>query len=260
MFFIISEKIKSKYFQKSKFALLIKNKNENLAKILIKGYHINEENERSNNYRLEEKIRNIEDLQIKNGAMDKNEKLLNMFIESIVSLNSWKNSKIENEILRKINWNIDKKEEDSVVPQYVFINTNKNLPLSQTSLFSKLDTEDEDDANLYKLGICRTFISKEIKSNIVKKVNDNIFKVYSQCNPNKIREICKNETIPENYEKIIDKYNKDGYKLIGFAGKLMKMSYLNCQKIEQSRCETNMVFLGFVVYRVILDGYKSSYS
>ena len=137
---LISEKIKSKYFHKSKFALLIKNipqkkieeKNENLAKILIKGYHINEENERSNNYRLEEKIRNIEDLHIKNGAMDKNEKLLNMFIESIVSLNSWKNSKIENEILRKINWNIDKKEEDSVVPQYVFINT--NTPLETVSI------------------------------------------------------------------------------------------------------------------------------
>ena len=38
------------------------------------------------------------------------------------------------------------------------------------------------------------------------------------------------------------------------------MNYLQCQKIERNKCESNMIFLGFVFYREIKGGYNPGYS
>ena len=42
--------------------------------------------------------------------------------------------------------------------------------------------------------------------------------------------------------------------------KIVKMNYLQCQKIERNKCESNMIFLGFVFYREIKGGYNPGYS
>ena len=38
----------------------------------------------------------------------------------------------------------------------------------------------------------------------------------------------------------------------------MKMNYLQSQKIERIKCESNMIFLGFAIYKVNYNGYKSN--
>ena len=64
----------------------------------------------------------------------------------------------------------------------------------------------------------------------------------------------------ENYNEVIDIYKKGGYNIIGICGKKMKMNYIQSQRVERSKCESNMIFLGFVVYKVNINDYKNAYS
>ena len=45
------------------------------------------------------------------------------------------------------------------------------------------------------------------------------------------------------------KYREEGNEVLSLCGKKVKMSYLQCQRIERKKCESNMIFLGFVFYR-----------
>ena len=200
------------------------------------------------------------------GLADKNDELSIMFIESLSSLNSWKNNEVENKLFKETNWNIESREsndeEETLVFQYVYPDLKQkesssfylpNLSSSQASVNSNSETEDGEEEkekeilSQYKLGICRTFDycdDIKIKSNIVKEVNGNLYKIYSEGDP---------------YE-MIEQYKNEGYTIIGISGKKMKMNYLQSQKIQRIKCESNMIFLGFVIYKVNYDGYKSAYS
>jgi magnesium-transporting ATPase (P-type) len=260
-----------------------------VKKITEIGYNQNEINEKDKKFILSDKTGNVDHLsqkifEHKNDNMSKNEELSLMFIESLSSLNSWKNNEIENQLFKEINWNLEKRqnendEEESLVYQYVFPQSKpKNntscvtipiLSSSQSSINTNYDYEDEEEQkekellSAYKLGICRTFDYSEenkLKSNIVKAINEKYFKVYSQGEPDLIKEKCRKETIPENYNEMVDKYKKEGYNIIGVSGKKMKINYVQSQRIERNKCESNMIFLGFAVYKVTFDNYKDAYS
>ena len=59
-----------------------------------------------------------------NIVMTKNDELSLMFVESLSSLNSWKNNEIENKLFKEINWNLEKREnendEESLISHYIF--------------------------------------------------------------------------------------------------------------------------------------------
>ena len=244
------------------------NINKNKVRIEIKGFYLNEIKQNSSIFSLSEQTENIsqlsEKINLKNNLNDKNDELSKMFIESMSSLNSWKTNEIENELFQEINWNIEKREnQESLVSQYVFpkCNINDNISSSSISLSpsflnsnSEIKENEEKELSSYKLGICRTFGKLEenkIKSNIVKEINEKIFKVYSDGNPYLIKEKCRKETIPNNFYEIYEKNKQIGYDILGFSGKKLKMNYLQSQKVERIKCETNMTFLGIVIYKII---------
>ena len=247
-----------------------KKNEEKDQKIEMKGFQQNEIREEDSKFQLGNKIDNIEHLSQKiNNINNKNDALSTMFIEGLSSLNSWKNESLENEILKKTEWNLEKREneEDGVVFQYVYPhnkinnisnyqNSSKNLSSSQDSINSLTETEDGEEErerqilSSYRLGICKIFEKdKNIKSNIVKEMNDKFYRVYSQGDPESIKNICKSDTLPDDYEKIILKNREEGNEVLGICGKKVKMSYLQCQRIERKKCESNMIFLGFVFYK-----------
>ena len=262
---------------------LEKEKGENNAKEIepknksleMRGFQLNELKKDNKSFELGQKMDNVEHLSQKvnniNNLNNKNDELGIMFIEGLSSLNSWKNEEIGKEIMKKIRWNLEKREtdEDGVIYQYVYpqikdnitnnnlnINTNNNLASSQESINSLTETEDGEEEkekqilSSYKLGICKIFEKeKNIKSNIVKEMNDKFYKIYSEGDPALIKTICKKESIPENYDEIILKNNNEGNEIISLCGKKVKMNYLQCQRIERNKCESNMIFLGFVYYR-----------
>ena len=239
-------------------------------KVEMKGFQRNEIKEDNKVFELGNKMDNVEHLSQKiNNINNKNDEMGLMFIEGLSSLNSWKNEEVGKEIMEKIRWNLEKREneEDGVIYQYVYpqnkdnnitnINiTNNNLASSQESVNSLTETEDGEEEkerqilSSYKLGICKIFEKeKNVKSNIVKEINDKFYKIYSEGDPQLIKTMCKKETIPENYDEIISKNNKDGNEIMSLCGKKVKMNYLQCQRIERNKCESNMIFLGFVYYK-----------
>ena len=251
----------------------INQKKENKA-VKIKGFHQNEIIEDKKKFNLGAKIQNVEHLSqkltnSKNNIIEKKEELSIMFVESLSSLNSWKNNEIENEIFKEVNWNLEKSQnenkEESLVYQYIFPKVKSSSQKSKLLNIEQLNKEDEKEEELlskYKLGICRIFEENEnnLKTNIVKEVNGNLYKIYSEGNPNLIKEKCRNETIPGNFNEILGKYKEKGYNVIGLAGKKMKMNYIQSQRIDRTKCECNMIFLGFAICGVDYDGYKSAYS
>jgi len=239
-------------------------------KVEMKGFQRNEIKEDNKVFELGNKMDNVEHLSQKiNNINNKNDEMGLMFIEGLSSLNSWKNEELGKEIMEKIRWNLEKREneEDGVIYQYVYpqnkdnnitnINiTNNNLASSQESVNSLTETEDGEEEkerqilSSYKLGICKIFEKeKNVKSNIVKEINDKFYKIYSEGDPELIKTMCKKETIPENYDEIISKNNKEGNEIMSLCGKKVKMNYLQCQRIERNKCESNMIFLGFVYYK-----------
>ena len=254
--------------------------------IEIRGFQQNEVNSINHKFILTNETEKVEHLSQKiihphQDLADKNDELSLMLIESISSLNSWKNNEIQNEIFKEINWNLEKRHntgsDESLVSQYVFpqikqinnISPVINLSSSQSSINSNSETEDGEEEkerallSSYKLGICRTFDYSEenkIKSNIVKEVNGNLYKIYSEGNPDLIKEKCRKDTIPENFDEMMVKYKREGYEVIAFSGKKMKMNYIQSQRVERFKCESNMIFLGFAIYKIKYDRYKSAYS
>ena len=245
--------------------------NENLAeenKVEMKGFQHNEIKEGNSGFKLGNKTENIVHLSQKiNNINNKNDEMGLMFIEALSSLNSWKNTSIEKEIMKKTEWNLEKREtdDDGLIYQYVypnikdnsnFINNSNNLGSSQESINSLTETEDGEEEkerqilSSYRLGICKIFEKeRNIKSNIVKEMNDKFYKIYSEGNPELIKNICKKETLPSNYDEIVLKNINEGNEIMGICGKKIKMNYLQCQKMERNKCESNMIFLGFVYYR-----------
>ena len=245
--------------------------NENLAeenKVEMKGFQHNEIKEGNSGFKLGNKTENIVHLSQKiNNINNKNDEMGLMFIEALSSLNSWKNTSIEKEIMKKTKWNLEKRETDDegLIYQYVypnikdnsnFINNSNNLGSSQESINSLTETEDGEEEkerqilSSYRLGICKIFEKeRNIKSNIVKEMNDKFYKIYSEGNPELIKNICKKETLPSNYDEIVLKNINEGNEIMGICGKKIKMNYLQCQKMERNKCESNMIFLGFVYYR-----------
>ena len=258
------------------------------GEIKIKEFYQNEIIADSNKFILSNKEDNINYLSEKlfnnknniNNINNKKDELAMMYIESISSLNSWKNNELENEIFKKINWNLEKREDnneekESLISHYVFPKYNlkskyanssfSNLSSSQISINSNSDTDDGEEEkenellSKYKLGICRMFENSNennIKSNIVKEIKGSLYKIYSEGSPNLIKEKCKKETIPDNYNEIIEKYKEMGYDVIGLSGKKMKMNYAQSQRIERIKCESNMIFLGFIIYKMNIVNYK----
>ena len=236
-------------------------------KVEMKGFQRNEIKEDNKVFELGNKMDNVEHLSQKiNNINNKNDEMGLMFIEGLSSLNSWKNEEVGKEIMEKIRWNLEKREneEDGVIYQYVYpqnkdnniTNNINNLASSQESINSLTETEDGEEEkerqilSSYKLGICKIFEKeKNVKSNIVKEINDKFYKIYSEGDPELIKTMCKKETIPENYDEIISKNNKDGNEIMSLCGKKVKMNYLQCQRIERNKCESNMIFLGFVYYK-----------
>ena len=255
-------------------------KEENKSpKVEMKGFQQNKLKENNGGFELGNKTENIEHLSQKiNNINNKNDEMGIMFLEGLSSLNSWQSEEIGKEIFRKIEWNLEKRQNDEngIIYQYVFPhikdnsnnNTNNiNLASSQESINSLTETEDgEEDKerqilSSYKLGICKIFEKeKNVKSNIVKKMNDIYYKIYSEGDPELIKSICRRETIPENYDEIISKNNTEGNKIMSICGKKMKMTFLQSQRIERNKCESNMTFLGFVFYKTYTEGHNPGYS
>ncbi len=84
---------------------------------------------------------------------------------------------------------------------------------------------------------------------IVKDCLSNGYKSFVKGSPERIRELCTRESVPSNYEEILQIYTESGYRVLAVAHKRMAqgMNYIQTQEIGRDEVETELQFLGLLI-------------
>ena len=104
----------------------------------------------------------------------------------------------------------------------------------------------------YELGIVKRFdFSSKLQrmTTISKNINENYFKAFCKGSPEKLRELCKPETIPLNFDNTLNTYTSKGYRVLAMAAKGLVMDFQQSQSISREEVEKNLIFLGFLIVK-----------
>ena len=82
---------------------------------------------------------------------------------------------------------------------------------------------------------------------VVKNLEDNKFRIHVKGSPEKLRELCRPESIPAAFHKILDHYAKNGFRVLACGTKSLSMSYREIQKVERDGFEFDLTFMGFII-------------
>jgi len=194
-----------------------------------------------------------------NWKQDKNKDINSYFVECLATCHSL--TKVNGKIIgdpidiamfESTGWVLkenleDEENYDSLISTFVRPGEEKDL---QEKLSQEGVEEDLIIKSHYEVGIVRRFdfTSKLQRMTVlVKNVNENSFKVFSKGSPEKIKELCRPDTIPENFTSILAKYTMKGFRVLAISMKMLKMNYMNSQKIQREHLESNMIFLGLII-------------
>ena len=76
---------------------------------------------------------------------------------------------------------------------------------------------------------------------IVKNKFDQTFRAYVKGSPEKIADLCDKSTLPQNFDKILETYTKEGYRVIALAVRFLKQTnYLNIQSTKRDKIENDL--------------------
>ncbi|CAE6439084.1 unnamed protein product [Rhizoctonia solani] len=107
-------------------------------------------------------------------------------------------------------------------------------------------------AHFLELGVIRTFefvSALRRMSVVVKRLKSSSMEIYVKGAPEVMGEICDPESFPGDYEDMLSYYTKHGYRVIALAGKSIEgLSWLRAQKMKREQAESNLKFLGLIVF------------
>jgi len=98
------------------------------------------------------------------------------------------------------------------------------------------------DSN-YQLALIRRFdFSSKLQrmSVIVKNFLDHSFKTFVKGSPERIRELCSEESLPQNYDEILEIYTECGYRVLALAYKPLNINFLKSQKMPRDEVECDL--------------------
>jgi cation-transporting ATPase 13A2 len=103
----------------------------------------------------------------------------------------------------------------------------------------------------YQIGLLRRFdFSSKLQrsSVIVKNFGDMSYRAYIKGSPEMIAQLSVKESMPENFEEILNIYTESGYRVLGLGHKpLPGIDFMGTQKIARDEIEKDIWFLGFLV-------------
>lgn len=70
--------------------------------------------------------------------------------------------------------------------------------------------------------------------------HESIFRSYVKGSPERIRELCLSETIPSNFDEILQIYTECGYRVLALATKPLQTNYLKAQKLARNEVESDL--------------------
>ena len=108
-----------------------------------------------------------------------------------------------------------------------------------------------NELNSYQIEVYKRFdfnSNLQRMSVIGKDINENYYKIYCKGSPEKIKKLCLIDTIPNNFDQILDYYAAKGYRLLAMASQFIEINDINkIEFIQREKVENKMIFLGFLI-------------
>ena len=104
--------------------------------------------------------------------------------------------------------------------------------------------------NHYELGIIRRFDFEsklQRMSSVVKSLTGTSFMCYCKGSPEKISELCQENTIPDNFNEVLNRYTSQGFRVLALSCKVMQMTYDQAIEIPRDLAEKDLIFLGLLI-------------
>ncbi|KAI9158814.1 Cation-transporting ATPase [Paramyrothecium foliicola] len=103
-----------------------------------------------------------------------------------------------------------------------------------------------------ELGVLKSFefVSQLRRASvIVRQFGQKSGDIFVKGAPEAMREICRPETFPKDYDEQLSYYTHKGYRVIGCATRhLKKLSWVKAQKMSRDEAESDLDFLGFIIF------------
>ncbi|KAF2457334.1 hypothetical protein BDY21DRAFT_39066 [Lineolata rhizophorae] len=109
-----------------------------------------------------------------------------------------------------------------------------------------------------ELGVLKAFefVSQLRRSSVVvRRFGEKGGEVYVKGAPEVMEEICRKESFPADYEDLLSHYTHRGFRVIACATKsIPKLNWVKVQKMKREEAETNLTFVGFIIFENKLKG------
>ncbi|KAK3686010.1 hypothetical protein B0T22DRAFT_410822 [Podospora appendiculata] len=109
-----------------------------------------------------------------------------------------------------------------------------------------------ENAVPFELGVLKSFefVSQLRRASvIVRTFGQQSGDIYVKGAPECMREICRPESFPIDYDEQLSHYTHKGYRVIGCATKhIKKLSWVKAQKMKREVVESDLDFVGFIIF------------
>ncbi|KAK5257439.1 hypothetical protein LTR16_000659 [Cryomyces antarcticus] len=119
----------------------------------------------------------------------------------------------------------------------------------------EFDIDDEQDAahrRPIELGVLKSFefVSQLRRASvIVRQFGSPSGDVYVKGAPECMKDICRPESFPPDYEDLLGYYTHKGFRVIGCATRnIPKLNWLKVQKMKREEAEGDLDFVGFIIF------------
>ncbi|KAB8232178.1 putative P-type ATPase [Aspergillus alliaceus] len=103
-----------------------------------------------------------------------------------------------------------------------------------------------------ELGILRSFefVSQLRRASVVvRQFGDSGASIFVKGAPESVKTICLQESLPHDFEDLLNQYTHKGYRVIACAAKYeQKLSWMKVQKMTRADAESNLEFIGFIIF------------
>lgn len=115
-----------------------------------------------------------------------------------------------------------------------------------------VDEEDGSDRKPTELGVLKSFefVSQLRRASVVvRQFSAPSGQIYVKGAPESLKEICRQDSFPVDYDELLNFYTHKGFRVIGVATKhISKLSWVKVQKMKRSEAESNLDFVGFIIF------------
>lgn len=151
-------------------------------------------------------------------------------------------------------WEIEELNDvgETIVPTIVRPPGSPAFSLQNESQVDTLGGDRGYTVPLNEMGIIRQFdFDSKIRrmSVVTRSLTEDFLYIFTKGSPESLFEICCRDSLPNDYSNVFSHYAHHGFRVIGCAYKPCPgLTWLKAQKFSRSDAESDLIFLGFIVF------------